>query len=114
MSADEGAACALFGDPLPPGFYRRVLNIAPGLELDLEACGARDAILVVEEGVAEVACRSGICRRFTRGSMLPLARVPVVRVRSVGTSPLVLIAVSRAAPTPTDEFPRDCGSYVDC
>ena len=41
-------------------------------------------------------------------------RTGVVRVRSVGTSPLVLIAVSRADPTPTDEFPRDGGSYVDC
>ena len=114
MTADEGAACALFGDPLPAGFYRRVLRVAPRLELDVEACGARDAIVVVEDGVAELACRSGICRRFTRGSMLPLARVPVVRVRSVGTSPIVLIAVSLADPTPTDEFPRDCGSYVDC
>ena len=114
MTADEGAACALFGDPLPPGFCRRVLRVPPGLELEVEACGARDAILVVEDGLAELECRSGIRRHFTRGSMLPLARVPLVRVRSVGTSTLVLIAVSRAVRTPSDEFPRACGSYVDC
>jgi mannose-6-phosphate isomerase-like protein (cupin superfamily) len=103
----------LFRDPLPTGFSRRVLRVAPGLELDLEATGVPDAIVVVEEGEVELECRSGTCRRFGRGSMIPIARLPVFRVRSVGPGPLVLVAVSRAALRATDEFSRDAGSHRD-
>jgi hypothetical protein len=102
---------ALFRDPLPAGFSRRVLRVAPGLELDFEASGVPDAIVVVDEGEAELECRAGTCRRFGRGSMIPLARLPIARIRSVGQGPLVLVAVSRAG---TDEFLRGSGSYVDC
>jgi len=94
MTADEGAGAALFGDPVPEGFARRVHRVAPGLELDLDEC---DAIAVVEEGVVELECRSGARRRFGRGAMFPLARLCVAHVRSVGSSPLVLVAVSRRA-----------------
>jgi len=106
MTADEGACVALFRDPVPAGFSRRVHRVAPGLELDHAAC---DAIAVVEQGVVELECRSGARRRFGRGAMFPLARV--ARVRSVGPSPLVLVAVSRE---PGDEFLRASGSHVDC
>jgi hypothetical protein len=106
MTADEGAGAALFGDPVPAGFARRVHRVAPGRELELDAC---DAIAVVEEGVVELECRSGARRRFGRGAMLPLARV--AHVRSVGRSPLVLVAVAREM---SDEFLRASGSHVDC
>jgi len=105
MTADGSAGAALFRDPVPAGFSRRVLRVAPGLELDLET---RDAIAVVEEGVVELECRSGTRRRFGRGSMFPLARL---RVRSVGPAPLVLVAVMRE---PSDEFLHASGSHVDC
>ena len=114
MTADESAGAALFRDPLPAGFSRRVLRVAPGLELDLEASGVPDAIVVVEEGEAELECRSGTRRRFPRGSMIPIARLPSAHLRSVGPGPLVLVAVSRASLPGSDEFLRGSGSYSDC
>ena len=114
MTADESAGDALFRDPLPDGFSRRVLRVAPGLEIDVEARGAPDAIVVVEAGEVEVECRAGTRRRFGRGSMIPIARLPVTHLRSVGPGPLVLVAVSRASLPGTDEFLCASGSYVDC
>jgi hypothetical protein len=114
MTADESVGGALFRDPLPAGFSRQVLRVAPGLELDFEASGAPDAIVVVEEGEAELECRSGTRRRFGRGSMIPIARLPIAHLRSVGRGPLVLVAVSRASLPGTDEFLRGSGSYCDC
>ena len=108
------AGDALFRDPLPEGFSRAVLQVAPGLDVDLEASGVADPIVVVEEGELELECRSGARRRFGRGSMIPIARLPIARVRSVGAGPLVLVAVSRASLPATDEFLRGTGSYVDC
>jgi hypothetical protein len=114
MTADDSAGDAFLRGPLPRGFSRRVLEVAPGLELDFAAPGVRDAIVVVEEGEIELECRSGTRRRFGRGAMIPIARFPVAHVRSVGPGPLVLVAVSRASRAATDEFLRDSGSYVDC
>jgi hypothetical protein len=114
MTADESACDALLRDPLPEGFSRRVLRVAPGFELGLEPHGLSDAIVVVEQGELELECRAGTCRRFGRGSMIPIGRLPMTRLRSVGPGPLVLVAVSRASPPGTDEFLRDPGSYVDC
>ena len=111
MTADASACDALFPDPLPAGFARRVLRVAPGLELDFEASGVPDAIVVVEQGELELECRAGTCRRFGRGSMIPIARLPIAHLRSVGAGPLVLVAVSRAPVRATDEFRRDAGSY---
>ena len=109
MTLDEGAGEALFRAPLPTGFSRRVLRVAPGLDLDLH-----DGIVVVEQGELELECRAGTRRRFGRGSMIPIARLPVSRVHSVGPGPLVLVAVSRAPLQATDDFLRDAGSNVDC
>ena len=111
MTADESAGETLFRDPLPAGFSRRVFRVAPGLELGLEAGRLPHAIVVVEQGELELECRAGTCRRFGRGSMIPIARLPIAHLRSVGAGPLVLVAVSRAPVRATDEFPRDAGSY---
>jgi len=108
-------ACdGLFRDPLPAGFSRRVVHVEPGLELDLDANREPDAVWVVEEGALELECRSGMRRRFGRGSMIPIERLAIVRLRNVGPGPLVLVAVSRAMPTGTDEFLRGPGSHIDC
>jgi hypothetical protein len=112
MTASESAS-ALFGGPLPEGFSRRVLRIAPGLELSVEGGRLPDAIMVVEQGELELECRAGTRRRFGRGSMIPIGRLPLSYLRNVGPDPLVLVAVSRAAVGATDEFPRDAGSYCD-
>ena len=108
------AGGALFRDPLPVGFSRRVLRVAPGLELDFEARCLPDAIVVVDRGEAELECRSGTRRRFGRGSMIPIARLPLAHLRNVGPGPLVLVVVSRASLQGTDEFLRGSGSYCDC
>lgn len=92
----ESASDALFRDPLPEGFRRRVFRVPRGGELALEPDLLADAIVVVEQGELELECRAGTCRRFGRGSMIPTACPPVSRLRSVGPGPLVLVAVWRA------------------
>jgi hypothetical protein len=94
----ESAGDALFRDPLPETFRRRVFRIPPGSELALEPGRQPDAIVVVEQGELELECRAGTCRRFARGSMIPLACPPVSRLRSAGPGPLVLVAVWRTRP----------------
>jgi hypothetical protein len=104
MTADESAGDALFRDPLPEGFSRRVFEIAPGLELSLEPGSLPDAIVVVGQGELELEYRAGTCRRFGRGSMIPIALLPVSHLRNVGAGPLVLVAVSRAPLRATESF----------
>jgi hypothetical protein len=113
MTADAGVGDTLFRDPLPDGFSRRIFRVAAGRELGLEPGRLTDAICVVEQGELELECRAGTCRRFGRGSMLPIALLPVSRLRSVGRRPLVLVAVSRAPLRATDEFSRAAGSHRD-
>jgi hypothetical protein len=112
MTPDESAG-ALFRGPLPEGFSRHVFHVAPGLELGLEPARLPDAIVVVEQGELELEGRTGTCRRFGSGSMVPIARLPVAHLRSVGLVPLVLVAVSRGRARASDEFPRDVGSHDD-
>lgn len=109
MTAHGSAGDALFSDPLPDGFAMSVYRAAPGRDLGLEPFPPRDAIVVVEQGELELECRAGACRRFGRGSMIPIARLPVAHLRSTGALPLVLVAVARAS----DEFPRAAGSHTD-
>jgi hypothetical protein len=114
MTGGQSAGDALFRDPLPAGFSKRVFLIAPGRKVDLDARGVLDAIVLVEEGEIELECRAGMRRRFGRGSIIPITRPPVAHARSVGSDPLLLLSVSRAALTLSDEFLRDVGSYFDC
>jgi hypothetical protein len=109
MTAAGSADDALCRDALPDGFARRVYRAAPGREVGLKPARLHDAIVVVEQGELELECRAGGCRRFGRGSMIPIARLPIAHLRSVGSRPLVLVAVARAS----DEFPRAAGSHGD-
>ena len=111
MTEDDRAGHALFHDPLAEGFSRCVFRLAPGAGLDTERLVG--AIVLVERGVIELVCRAGTCGRFGRGSMIPLAGVPVVHLRNAGRGPLVLVAVSRAATCATDEFSAESGSHSD-
>lgn len=109
MTASGRVDDALFRNPLPQGFVRLVYRAAPGREVLLIPAPPTDAIVLVERGELEIGCTAGGCRRFGHGSMIPLAHVPVARLRSVGARTLVLIAVARAS----DEFPNASGSHVD-
>jgi hypothetical protein len=96
VTTDESSGDVLFRDPLPTDFSRRVLRLAPGLELGVEPGHLPDAIVIVEQGELELECRAGTCRRFGRGSMIPIAFPSLSRLRNAGPGPLVLVAVSRA------------------
>jgi hypothetical protein len=109
MTAHGRAGDALFRDPLPDGFALRVYRALPGGDLRFEPAPPSHAIVVVEQGELELECRAGTCRRFGRGSMLPIARLPMAHLRSVGSRPLVLAVIARAS----DEFPRTAGSHDD-
>ena len=113
MTADGSVGDALFRDPLPEGFARRVFRVAPGDELGLEPGRLPDAMWVVEQGELELECRSGTGSRFGRGSMIPIARLPITHLRSVGSGPLVRDAVTRGQPRTPDEFLCDAGAYGD-
>ena len=111
MTTDESARHALVHGPLAEGFSRRVFRLAPGAGLDTERLVG--ALVIVERGVLELVCRAGTCGRFGRGSMIPLAGLPVVHLRTAGRGPVVLVAVSRARTGATDEFSADAGSHTD-
>ena len=98
-----------FRASLPAGFVRHVYRAAPGRNVALDPAPPRDAIVVVEHGELEILCTAGGCRRFGRGSMIPIGRVSVARLRSVGSRPVVLIAIARAS----DEFSHAAGSHHD-
>jgi hypothetical protein len=61
----------------------------------------RDALVVVTRGEIELECAGGEACRFGRGSVLCLEGLPVRSLRSRGSEPAVLFAVSR------DEFSRE-------
>jgi hypothetical protein len=106
----NGVGDALFRVPLPLGFVKCVFRAPPGRELDLEPTCLPDAIVVVEQGELELECRAGTRRRFGPGSMIPIACLPVSRLRSAGLDPLVVVAVSRAARRPQARRPRATGA----
>jgi hypothetical protein len=114
MTSDESALQALVRDPLPEGFRRRVFRVAPGLDIGLDPSCPPDTMMVVEQGTLELECHGGTRRCFGRGSMIPIARLPLSRIHSAGPGMLVLVAVSRTRVHATDEFLRDGGSHVDC
>jgi hypothetical protein len=109
MTKHRRASDALFRNPLPNGFAKRVYRAAPGRDIDLSPAPPADAIVVVEQGELEIECTAGCRRRFGRGSMIPIARVPVARLRSAGSRTLILVAVACAS----DEFPLAAGSHLD-
>jgi len=111
MTGEEGAGDALFDGRVAEGFTRRVLRLAPGA--GLRAGCLAGAIVLVEQGVLELECRAGACRRFGRGSMIPLAGRSVVHLRNAGRGPVVLVAVSRRGPGAADEFSGCAGSHDD-
>ena len=85
-------------------FRRRVVELAAGEELKVDAGAWRDAIVFVESGEVELQCVAGERRRFATGAALCLAP-PVHRLRNPGTGPTRVIAISRR----TRSLPRRNG-----
>lgn len=75
-------------------FLRRVIELAPGEELQVDARIWRDAIVFLEIGEVELTCVAGECRRFATGATLCLA-APVRVVRNCGADGARLLAISR-------------------
>lgn len=91
------------GAPAPEGFLARTATLPPGGRLELsDEDDLRlwsGALVVVERGCLEVACRSGARRRFPAGSVLTLAGLPLggVSLHNPGEVVLVLTALARTA-----------------
>jgi hypothetical protein len=87
-------------------FDVRRIVFAPGTERPYDEAEWRDSIVVVESGRLELECCSGGSRGFGRGAVLWLIGLPLRVLRNAGSTPTVLVAVSRprisrtAAPRP--------------
>ena len=75
-------------------FRRRVVDVAPGEELDLDTDRWRDALVVLESGEVELECVAGGRSRFAAGAVLCLLP-PVCVLRNTNSEPARLIAISR-------------------
>ena len=80
---------------LPAGFSRRTTCIDP--DVALPCCGAdwAGALLVVADGVVEVADASGESLVVAEGELFVLDGLGIVTLRAVGPAPAVLVAIER-------------------
>ena len=79
----------------PPGFRLRAVAVEVGGVRIYDEAEWRDALVVVARGEIELESVGGDSRRFASGSVLCLAGLPLRALRSRGTEPAVLVAVSR-------------------
>jgi len=77
-------------------FRRRVVDLAPGEELDIDADRWRDALVVLESGEVELECAAGKRSRFAAGAVLCLLP-PVCILRNRNSEAARLITFSRRA-----------------
>jgi hypothetical protein len=85
----------------PSGFELRTVTMEVGAARIYNEAEWRDALVVVARGEIELEAVSGDSRRFGRGSVLCLVGLALRALRSRGTEPAVLVAVSRRS---GDEF----------
>jgi hypothetical protein len=77
------------------GFAVATIALAPRDERAYREDEWRDAIVLVAAGELELEARGGARRRFPRGSILHLTRLPLRALRNPGAEPVRLVAVSR-------------------
>lgn len=77
------------------GLGRWTLTLQPGDVQDVSVADWVDTLVVVARGELEVECRSGRRATFAAGAVLTLAELPVRRLHSRGSEPLVLCALTR-------------------
>jgi hypothetical protein len=79
----------------PSGFEIRTVEVEVGIERIYNEAEWRDALVVVTHGVIELESVGGDASRFERGAVLCLVGLPLRALRSRGTEPAVLVAISR-------------------
>jgi hypothetical protein len=79
----------------PPGFEFRAVAVEVGVERIYDEVEWRDALVVVTRGEIELECVGGESCRFGPGSVLCLVGLPLRALRSHGTEPALLVAVTR-------------------
>jgi len=89
-------------DDTSVSFHRRLVELAPGAELDEPETPWDDAIVFVTAGVVELECARGERHSFHRGDILSFARLPLRSVRNSGTAPAQLLAIWRRTSAPVD------------
>lgn len=95
MTAHDAMRRTLDRTPLPAGFHRWRLTLAPGEERQTGAAEWAGALVVVECGRLEVECRGGTTATYPAGSLLALGWLPAHRLTNVGPDELRLLAVRR-------------------
>jgi quercetin dioxygenase-like cupin family protein len=84
------------GGPLPPGFRRWSVTLAPGETLPYAEDDWRDALVTVTEGRIEVECLAGGHAVFGAGSMVWMVGLELRAIHNRGDEPAVMVAVARA------------------
>lgn len=96
MEADD-SPMSLLGRQLPLPFERRLRVLAPEQTWAYDSAQWRDAIVVVEQGQIELEGLDGRQYCFGRGAVLWLDRLPLRALHNRGSTPAVLVAVTRRA-----------------
>ena len=79
-----------------PRLTRRVVEIAAGSALTLDAVPGPDAIVFVTAGAVDVECASGAAARFGTGAVVCFTRITVRALSNPGDEPARLLVVGRA------------------
>jgi hypothetical protein len=77
------------------GFEVRAVSVEPGVDRIYNEAEWEDALVVVARGELELQAMDGDVRCFGRGAILCLVGLPLRALRSRGTEPALLVAVSR-------------------
>jgi hypothetical protein len=77
------------------GFEVRAVSVEVGVDRIYNEAEWEDALVVVVRGELELEDVGGDVRCFGRGAVLCLVGLPVRALRSRGTEPALLVAVSR-------------------
>ena len=82
-------------DGLSLSFVKSTVMVEPGRALPYDPDQWRDAIVFVTAGQIEIECEQGLVERFGRGDILCFACLRLRAVRSTGSMPARLLAISR-------------------
>lgn len=93
--ADDDDRPLLLTGRLWPTFAARTVVLIPGSALPYAEADWRDALIVIDSGELEVETGTGLRRRFAAGEMLWFTDLNLRTLRTYGTDPVVLKAVSR-------------------